>query len=233
MILEEEELSDNDELDYLQGLHELQAVVDISDEALAHRYDSPLMAPEPADSDAILDEEDGAEMMAVPPTAVMQDSILADDQDVVMDEEDTSNLSGNQQQNHAGAAMQPAVSIIPFAVQPTTTPLQSTVDIPTLYLNPVLSDLTLIAQGERLPAHKLLVCLAIPALRDIIQQLPLSSNEVELPDSCSAATAKAMLRYIYCSSIPEQQMKAQAIRWPTASRCLICSSMCKHTAWTC
>lgn len=82
----------------------------------------------------------------------------------------------------------------------------STLRTGSLYLNPQHADVTLIVDGERLPAHKCILCSSSPVFQAMFQH-PMkeaATNEVVICDH-SAPAVKTMLHYIYTGTIPEEK----------------------------
>lgn len=83
----------------------------------------------------------------------------------------------------------------------------------TLCVNPVYADVVLVVQGERLPAHKCIICPRSPVFKAMFQH-PMqeaSTNEVAMSAEFSAAAVRAMLQFLYTDAIPIQDFHEVAV----------------------
>lgn len=80
------------------------------------------------------------------------------------------------------------------------------------FLKKEYSDMTLVVQGESIPAHKIIVCSRSPvfkAMFNIPMQEATTSNVV-VGDEFTVDTVEAMLQYLYTNSIPEDDLDVLA-----------------------
>lgn len=80
------------------------------------------------------------------------------------------------------------------------------------YLNAESADMTIIVEGERLPAHTNIVCPRSAVFQAMFQH-PMqeaATKEVHTSDEYGIAAARAMLHFLYAGMIPPDILQAQA-----------------------
>lgn len=82
-----------------------------------------------------------------------------------------------------------------------------------MLLDPTYSDMTLIVEGERLPAHKCIVCPRSEFFKAIFQHgmKEAASSEVAVGEGFTVRGVKAMLHFLYVGRIPQDGFKEMPV----------------------